>query len=933
MSNYSPYGTSSSRYSPGASAWTIPVDETPFGQRPQPSPDQWTDRSVSEYIAPPPLPIPDAASRFATTTGNGRPKTVEPPAQQTSQWGFPPGGQIHLAAGIPDDVLPKHIGSDAELVKISGKSCASCRNRKVKCDRRYPQCARCVKRRETCDYGDDVSLALRPLLNMHRSKNQESSDSASSSPRASVPIGQNSLVNHSRVSTAALALPYPPRGTGDRSPERSLRTVSDFRHQLARQSGREEESKPTESRTGLQQLWDRFLLQSNLGESSSDWRLALPTMASSLTLHLLDASMASCCYHLPAFHVFNPHIMYYKQNIDTLDVASRAAVGILTSLGARASPHSALLGVAGPDIENGNASHELVLSAGVRRENAWRAIVKHATELCSKLEVMQVPSTINAQTLVAFVQMLMFAEVRPRTARFFLRAAIGIFVDMEGTLPPHEIDLIKRSVGVTLYESDARIAAWLSLPVLISEDDLANYFEGTGVHLVDLEREDLGEQLSTIFDSQLGPMSLKKSADALSVTSFYVCAVQRLFAKISSSKRKSHQFLSDIKQLWAYIDGAHTAFQMLTGVLRSFSATQDNPHHPAHHDLLIGLRMHERLLDVMNLSNEWLRSKRNDALLDEDRVALEVLLGVSNRRVRRGLKVLAFYAKVFQESHDKHVVYHLFTQLEAVQDWTTMVVQGENEVDEFGPLASQCVLTEAELDYFARALELSCFYTPLSARRLEEFTRARQARSTQFTAPRLTDYDLSTNTTPFPQSVAYRREELQFADPTANGLAGDGSFLRPYSGKVSAELYPEPAALDLPVSRTAWLLNDFLSSPDFTRKEANATDLPTTGSQDHNPRYLLESNGATAYQIPHDPISYSAPLTSDRFNHQLSVLHQDVVGPHSGDLSFPRDEHANLTQYAHDGTPNGRGDPNGTGSAVDGQWSAYEGWYGGALGD
>jgi len=170
-------------------------------------------------------------------------------------------------------------------------------------------------------------------------------------------------------------------------------------------------------------------------------------MASSLTLHLLEgthqisfsrpdlrshalrvaASMNSCCYHLPAFHILDPNIAYYKQNLNNLDVASQVslgfhltprnrsaffrssqvAVGVLTSLGARASPHSALLGVAGPDIENGKASHELVLSAGVRRENAWRAIVKQATELCSKVEVMQVASVINAQTLVAFVQMLM----------------------------------------------------------------------------------------------------------------------------------------------------------------------------------------------------------------------------------------------------------------------------------------------------------------------------------------------------------------------------------------------------------------------------------------------------------------------------------------------------------------------------------------------
>jgi len=74
--------------------------------------------------------------------------------------------------------------------------------------------------------------------------------------------------------------------------------------------------------------------------------------------------------------------------------------------------------------------------------------------------------------------------VKPKTARYFLRAAIGLFYDMQqGGLPQHEVDLIKQSVGVTLFESDARIGAWLSLPVLISEDDLFDYFEGTGRHI------------------------------------------------------------------------------------------------------------------------------------------------------------------------------------------------------------------------------------------------------------------------------------------------------------------------------------------------------------------------------------------------------------------------------------------------------------------
>lgn len=38
----------------------------------------------------------------------------------------------------------------------------------------------------------------------------------------------------------------------------------------------------------MTRLWENFLNASNLGQSSSDWRLALPTLATSLTLHLID---------------------------------------------------------------------------------------------------------------------------------------------------------------------------------------------------------------------------------------------------------------------------------------------------------------------------------------------------------------------------------------------------------------------------------------------------------------------------------------------------------------------------------------------------------------------------------------------------------------------------------------------------------------------
>lgn len=133
-------------------------------------------------------------------------------------------------------------------------------------------------------------------------------------------------------------------------------------------------------------------------------------MASSLTLHLLEASQHSCCFHLPAFHVFSDRVNDLKQRLDSLDVQGSVVVAILSSLGARASPHSALIGVDGPDLDIEKAlptSHEFVLSAGTRREHAWQAIADRALALCSSREILQVPTKQNIEILVALVQMLM----------------------------------------------------------------------------------------------------------------------------------------------------------------------------------------------------------------------------------------------------------------------------------------------------------------------------------------------------------------------------------------------------------------------------------------------------------------------------------------------------------------------------------------------
>jgi hypothetical protein len=96
--------------------------------------------------------------------------------------------------------------------------------------------------------------------------------------------------------------------------------------------------------------------------------------------------------------------------LSSLDIQDEVTVAILASLGARASPHSALIGVDGPDLDIQKAlptSHDFVLDAGSRREQAWKAIADRAVALCSRPEILQVASKENVEVLIALIQMLM----------------------------------------------------------------------------------------------------------------------------------------------------------------------------------------------------------------------------------------------------------------------------------------------------------------------------------------------------------------------------------------------------------------------------------------------------------------------------------------------------------------------------------------------
>lgn len=57
-----------------------------------------------------------------------------------------------------------------------------------------------------------------------------------------------------------------------------------------------------------------------------------------------------------------------------------------------------------------------------------------------------------------------------------------MFIDMhrDPNIPLDEILVMKRSVGVTLYQCDARVAAYSGSPPVVSDQNIHDYFEGTG---------------------------------------------------------------------------------------------------------------------------------------------------------------------------------------------------------------------------------------------------------------------------------------------------------------------------------------------------------------------------------------------------------------------------------------------------------------------
>jgi hypothetical protein len=290
-------------------------------------------------------------------------------------------------------------------------------------------------------------------------------------------------------------------------------------------------------------------------------------------------------------------------------------------------------------------------------------------------------------------------ELRPKESRFFLRHALGMFVDLSHE-DGHDVGLaLRKSLGTSLFvcllfrpppcpaerlsqADDTMIAPRANKPCLISAVELESYFVPAGVVLPDF----VNTRLMTLLDSHLtGPLSRTRLEGALSTAALWVCGCQRIFARLSTGlsclfihlsslgsrvdtfprslphpldpslqrspgrKPGAPSVLPALQYLYSLIDEIHAAIQRLQQFLVNIShvpaGCEDDPF-ALDHFVLLGVRADTYLVDVVNLIHEFLMKERVDTgsgawAEKEGDPVLQALRRESELRVRKCLKLTA----------------------------------------------------------------------------------------------------------------------------------------------------------------------------------------------------------------------------------------------------------------------------------------------------
>ncbi|GAA5897072.1 hypothetical protein JCM8208_006161 [Rhodotorula glutinis] len=626
------------------------------------------------------------------------------PYASTSHQTLEAGRDEHSAAALSDDDDDHARLSNARMSKkpkprqpapdgviVTDKSCVRCRVRKVRCNRVFPKCDHCTARKEDCD--------LKEWRPKPKVKPTDPARVAALEKRLA------ELEEQVAQGGAAPVQPFP-SDAFDFPPD-----IASFR--------------PTHAQSTLA-LDSTTTRTRSIGPHSLDWRLAEPHMASSLSRHLCDAFSDSCCFLLPTWEFFRTRMSdFLPGHEDRLSAAQRVALTTFCAIGARSSPHSAVLGISlKPEdtLEHPNAP---LLSAGTRRQNACRALFDKAHSDNYESGTIETPTAENLATLLALLQLSLFAEFHPIKSRPLLRSALSHYRDLQDEAETEEERASVRSTfGFAIYTVDCLISAHARRQNQISPDDLRQYFSNdTRIVVPRLPQDELQPVVEKVVTAL--PTLDAKLKTAKHLFACWVCACQRLFVQLvapSLAPRKPvDERVRALAQLWQAIDSTHAAAEYLL----SLSPPRPGPSHLAHaplgpidhHDLHEHdygaqlIRLDRDLLDLLNLVHAHLLDK---AARDLPPACLEE----STRRVRKALRRRAGYLKAYVDGADAHMTFHELLQLELLPDWTKLVLQRVGERG--GPGSVDEEVTETELSWFIEGLQHACYFHPHAETRLLE---------------------------------------------------------------------------------------------------------------------------------------------------------------------------------------------------------------------
>ncbi|KAI5479081.1 C6 transcription factor, partial [Pseudohyphozyma bogoriensis] len=549
--------------------------------------------------------------------------------------------------------------------------------RKVRCDRAYPVCKRCRKRREVCGWPDIVN-----------------------------------------VETEA----------GDDSKSDSEDRIKSLEEKLGSAIPASED----------QQTLHQFLvsLLSLDPTKNANWILGSTEMARELTVHLVHASFAACCSRLPAFRLLKRRVepaLKQGDRWNLSDPSCQVSIVVLAALGARSSPHSALLGIPIDSL----TSPSSLLHAGERREKACKSLLNLAWEICwregvlcmsssgglgvglglrgeqggdwegrgEELEEVEVRKR-ELEALVGLTQVMIFEDSNSSKGRWLIRNAIGIYEELKSGVKAGEErrwQELKDAVGSVLFASDATIASVTHKACIIATPEIPNFTAG-GVEYdlrnAEMRLARLIDQL-VLLDKQQN-LTEKAVVDAIETAIGWVCTAQREYALLTALHLPlpptATPLPDRIRFLFNSIDCIHRAVQRLQQILVSIQYVP------------IGV------VDAWAVDDFVLLGVRTDTAL----VDLCFLLD-------------GFYSQLYHASRDKHMVYHLAEQLNLLPHWTTYATQRVG--DPGGPTSQEFEVTNEELDWFIKAVELACFYTPNAGTRLKELQAGARRKMTPFPAP------------------------------------------------------------------------------------------------------------------------------------------------------------------------------------------------------